>query len=75
MILSASSREQSGVNRMIPVAFRLVIIGAARTRGSVNWQKMAIRLPLFEVVKLSSTAVPWRLKPQSQILTEWIMTH
>ena len=51
MILSASSREQSGVNRMIPVAFRLVIIGAARTRGSVNWQKMAIRLPLFEVVK------------------------
>ena len=46
---SASLREQSGVNRMMPVALRLVIIGAARTRGSVNWQKMAIRFPLFEV--------------------------
>jgi len=58
---SASLREQSGVNRMMPVALRRVIIGAARTRGSVNWQKMAIRLPLFEVVKLSRTAVPCRL--------------
>ncbi|MDP6678606.1 MAG: hypothetical protein QGG72_06875 [Verrucomicrobiota bacterium] len=61
MIRSASFREQSGVKRMIPVALRCVIIGAARTRGSVNWQKMAMRLPLFDAVKLSSTAVPWRL--------------
>ena len=61
MIRSASWREQSGVNRIMPVALRWVIIGAARTRGSVNWQKMAMRLPLFDVVKLSSTAVPWRL--------------
>ncbi|GIT05773.1 MAG: hypothetical protein CM1200mP29_11840 [Verrucomicrobiota bacterium] len=60
MIRSASWREQSGVNRIMPVAFAGYHWGGEDARlGELAEDGDAP--PLFDVVKLSSTAVPWRL--------------